>query len=89
MCEREEIVDGYRTHWKVDELKNGQQICHKFRSGNHLICLIIFPVFERAELDSQDWPVLLGSLELETKQLTQSHDVINFFELTGGINILP
>jgi hypothetical protein len=25
MCERKEIVDGYRTHWKVDELTNSQK----------------------------------------------------------------
>ena len=24
MCEREEIVAGYKTHWKVDELTNRQ-----------------------------------------------------------------
>ena len=52
----------------------------------HLINLINIPVLERAELDAQDWPVLLGSLELGIKSVTQSHDVIDFPELMIGIN---
>ena len=89
MCEREKIVASYRSHWKVNELTNHQQISYKFRSGEwtyHLINLISIPVLERAELDAQDWPVLLGCLKLDIKPFTQSHDVIDFPELLTGIS---
>ena len=66
-----------------------KQISYKSRSGkwtHHLIDFINLSVLERAELDAQDWPVLLVSLKLDIKPFTQSHDVIDFPELMSGIS---